>query len=130
MNIKELRTRLQGQYEKVLRMILPNLDNLGDLLDNKEEVVKELGVLEQEIRLFKEQVNIHKELRHGNVLNALSEAEILVNDGKGSLEKVQKVLVLLSEEKTLNDFQTEFGAFRAKQETLMKFLEADAHQPG
>ena len=127
MDILQVRKRLVVQYDKLLGIINPNLSNLNDLLDNKEAVLQELNLLELEIKNFKEQVANNKELRHGNVLGALDEAEVLIADGKGEVIKLQRTLSNLNNEADLNNFQSDFGAFRARQEVLMKFLEAEVH---
>lgn len=128
MDIIEVRKRLNSQYEKVLSTINPNLASVSDLLDNKEAAVKELILLGQEIKNFKEQVANHKELRHGNVLGALDEADVLIAEGKGDMAKLQRTLEKLKNESDLNEFQSDFGAFRARQELLIRFLEAEVHQ--
>ena len=127
MHLFELKKRLEEHYEQLSTAVHSNQNTLGELLENKEQILPHFEQLQETILIFKKCVSEDRSLRHGNVLGALDQAQLLVADGKGSLEKTKSTLELLGEEKTLNDFQIQFATFKNDQETLLKFLQTETH---
>ncbi len=124
--IGDLRKRIIASFEKVLLIVSPNMEALSDIIENKEKILLELKCFGEELCYFKTVINDHKEVKNGNVLNALMESDMLVNGGKGELDRFKKLLERTDREKVLEEFQSGFAGLKMRQATLVKFLETEA----
>ena len=130
----DLRKRLSLTFEEFVVLLSANLETFPDLLDATPVLLTAIQNLEKELKDLKTIVHEHKELRHGNVLNALMELETLVSeDHKGSLDRFHSLLKTLTQitpedqDKTLTIIQADFVNLKTTHTTLLKFLEAEGN---
>ncbi|MBI5391917.1 hypothetical protein HZB00_02855 [Candidatus Woesearchaeota archaeon] len=118
--VAEIRRKLDELFTSCINQIL-NLAEEEKSVEQKEELSKKLREYKAELASFTKAMKENKELRYGNLLNALNEAEALVSEeGKGVIDILERQL----NEET-KEIQKTITEAREKQNLLIKFLETE-----